>query len=337
VSLAYSTDNDMTYKLLGEINPVVIHKGRDPKILWHEQSQSWIIVTYRAGENVKGKGIVGGKMAFYSSKDLKKWKFESFSDAIYHECPEFVELPVDGDQNNKKWLLFDATPKYQIGSFDGKNFSADFTGTLQTMGGNIKAGQCFSNAPDGRAICMVWARTLQRDRHTPFNQGFTLPIELSLKTTSTGVRCYTAPVKELDALRQKVIFAVNDKKIAAGETIIKLEQAQRLLEIDMELETKNIPEKGPIEIIIGSTVIQYIPSSKSFPKHKLNSTDNDDGQLNLRIYIDTATIEVFAENGAVYYLENRQDQGADIKEVMYLRQSRRLEKVNRSKRIIILS
>ena len=33
---------------------------------------------------------------------------------------DMVELPVDGDKSNKKWLLYDASFDYEIGDFDGK-------------------------------------------------------------------------------------------------------------------------------------------------------------------------------------------------------------------------
>ncbi|NQT87655.1 glycoside hydrolase family 32 protein, partial [bacterium] len=205
-SLAYSTDNGRRYTLLRDFNPIISHHGRDPKLFWYEPGKHWCIVTYRDGKNIQGRGYVG-KMAFYSSKDLKTWTFASYSDDVFHECPEFVELPVDGDPNNKRWLLFDATPKYQIGTFDGKRFTPDFKEPLRALGGSIKAAQCFSNAPDGRAICMVWSR-VKYGEDAPFNQGFTLPIELTLKTAVDGPRLYANPVKELDALHDGTVLSV---------------------------------------------------------------------------------------------------------------------------------
>ena len=120
-----------------------------------------------------------------------------------------------GMQRTEKWLLFDATPKYQVGTFDGKKFTPEFQGTRQTMGGSIKAAQCFSDAPDGRAICMVWSRAKYGD-DAPFSQGFTLPIELSLKTATDGVRCYANPVKELDVLRDGELLSIVDKRLKRG-------------------------------------------------------------------------------------------------------------------------
>lgn len=105
-------------------------------------------------------------------------------------------------------------------------------GTRQTIGGTLKAAQCFSNAPDGRAICMVWARVKPQDPQAPYNQGFTLPLELSLRTATDGVRCYTNPVKEVAALRQCELANVQNK-VVEGEIRIPLEKPATLLEIDL--------------------------------------------------------------------------------------------------------
>ena len=43
--------------------------------------------------------------------------------------------------------------------------------------------------------------------------------------------------------------------------------------------------------------------------------DRDDGRLDLRIYVDRATVEVFAKNGAVYFLEGRKNLGAPIEDL----------------------
>ena len=113
--LAYSTDGGRTYNHLNDHQPVIVHPhptdpnwkkswGRDPKLIWHEATRKWIIVRYRMGDDPKVAKNV--RMAFYSSSDLKNWKEESLSDAVFHECPDFVELSVDGDPKNKKWLLF---------------------------------------------------------------------------------------------------------------------------------------------------------------------------------------------------------------------------------------
>ena len=221
--LAYSNDNGKTYNVLKD-RLIVSHNGRDPKIFWYEPEKKWCVVVYNGGHAAPPPVAWIGKMEFYSSKDLKTWTKDSETEELFHECPEFVELPVDGDPKNKKWLLFDGCLRYQVGTFDGKTFKPESAEPRYSMGGEIKAGQCFSNAPGGRAICMVWARTFQKDKNTPFNQGFTLPVELTLKTTADGIRCYANPVKELEALRGAEILSVANQKLNTGDNALKFKQ-----------------------------------------------------------------------------------------------------------------
>ena len=317
-SLAYSTDNGKTYTLLRNYNPIISHKGRDPKLFWYEPGQHWCIVVYDGGHEVKEpKGWIG-RMAFYSSKDLKTWTKESETEEIYHECPEFVELPVDGDPKNKKWLLMDATPRYQVGTFDGKTFKPDDAATRLTMGGEIKAGQCFSNAPDGRAIFMVWARTFQKNKNTSFNQGFTLPLELSLKTSEDGIRCYANPVKELEVLRGEEILAVKYQKLNTGDNVLKFKKPSELVEIVMTIDYSQGSKPASIDVQLGDDKISCNLASKELVagKGKLVSYDTEDGKLDLRIYVDRPTMEVFAEHGAVYLLHNRAQMGASLDKVL---------------------
>lgn len=78
--LAYSTDGGRTYHHLNGHQPVIVQPhpsdpnwkrswGRDPKLIWHEPSRKWIIVTYRMGPNPRE--AKNGRMAFYSSADFK--------------------------------------------------------------------------------------------------------------------------------------------------------------------------------------------------------------------------------------------------------------------------
>lgn len=317
-ALAYSTDNGKSYKLLRDYNPIISHEGRDPKLFWYEPGQCWCVVVYNGGHAAPPPVNWIGKMEFYSSKDLKTWNKESETAEIYHECPEFVELPVDGNPKNKKWLLFDATPKYQVGTFDGKTFKPENAEPRLWIGGEVKAAQCFSDAPDGRAICMVWARTFQKDKHTPFNQGFTLPLELSLKTTGDGIRCYANPVKELEALRGEEILSVAKQSINTGDNALKFKQPAELVEIAMTIDYSGGNKPATIEVQLGDGKFTYDLATKelSDSRGKLVSHDKEDGKLDLHFYVDRPTIEVFAEHGAVYLLHNRAQQVVPLDQVV---------------------
>jgi fructan beta-fructosidase len=341
-SIAYSTDGGFRYTSMEDINNIIVHPkpegvkgggswGRDPKPFWHEPTKKWIIVTYRQGFNPHA---CSGHMVFYSSSDLKEWKFESITEKLFpedyekqedkrdqlkkdfHECPEFVELPIDGDNNNKKWLLLDASPKYQIGSFDGKKFTPDTKDYKWSIFGQMKAGQCFSNAPDGRAIFMIWTRMGYGDK-TPFSQGFTLPLELSLRTASDGVRMYVNPVKELEELRSKEIFSAENKALS-GESTVSFNTQEELVEIVVSVITAS--KKGSIELKFGENNLFYYLdkkqlSERGFLQHERDHVivhDKEDGKVDFRLYLDRATWEVFVENGSVYKVGSRRDMAKPI-------------------------
>lgn len=115
----------------------------------------------------------GQEMEFYSSKDLKSWKKES-SFGLKHgahggvwECPDLVELPVEGTKGKKWVLLCNINPggpfggnatQYFVGKFDGKKFVNESpTGTKwMDWGKDHYATVTFSNAPEGRCIALGW-------------------------------------------------------------------------------------------------------------------------------------------------------------------------------------
>lgn len=69
-SLAYSNDNGTTFKRY-EGNPTVTNNVpdfRDPRMIWNDDTKEWNLVL-----------AAGQQMDFYSSKDLKDWKFEQAS------------------------------------------------------------------------------------------------------------------------------------------------------------------------------------------------------------------------------------------------------------------
>ena len=312
-SLAYSTDNGKTYTVLRD-RLIVSHSGRDPKIFWHEPTKKWCVVVYNGGHAAPQPVAWIGKMEFYSSPDLKTWTKESETEELFHECPEFVELPVDGDPKNKKWLLFDGGLRYQVGTFDGKTFKPDAAEPRYCMGGEIKAGQCFSNAPEGRAICMVWARTFQKDKNSPFNQGFTLPVELTLKNTPDGIRCYANPVKELEALRGGELLSVAGQKLNTGDNALKFSHPAELVEIEMTIDYGQGTKPSSIEVELGDSKFSYDTATREVaaPKGKLVSYDKEDGKLQLHFFVDRPTIEVSAQHGSVFLLHNRNLPGVPL-------------------------
>lgn len=61
-----------------------------------------------------------------------------------------VELPIDGDPENTRWVVYVGDARYAIGHFDGKTFTPEHEGKYQVHYGPHYASQTFSGTPDGR-------------------------------------------------------------------------------------------------------------------------------------------------------------------------------------------
>jgi sucrose-6-phosphate hydrolase SacC (GH32 family) len=193
-AFAYSIDRGRTFTKF-EGNPIIGHirgGNRDPKVIWHEPTQKWVMVLY----------VEESEFDFFTSPDLKNWTKTSRLES-FHECPELFELPVDGDTNNMKWVTYGAPTEYFVGSFDGETFTPESDKIPFILGDNFYASQTFSDIPkeDGRRIMMGWGQVPMLGM--PFNQQMSFPIELSLKTTEEGIRMFSKPVKEIENLHKK--------------------------------------------------------------------------------------------------------------------------------------
>ncbi|MCD7936876.1 MAG: DUF4980 domain-containing protein, partial [Tannerellaceae bacterium] len=191
--IAYSLDKGRTWTKY-EGNPVIDSKEkwnsvdtRDPKVFWYTPSGHWVmILNERDGHSI------------YTSDNLKDWVYQSHITGFW-ECPELFELPVDGDTNNTRWVMYGASGTYMLGSFDGKTFTPE-AGKYYYTTGSMYAAQTYTNIPenDGRRIQIGWARLGHNGM--PFNGMMTLPTELTLKTTKDGIRMVSKPIREAEIL-----------------------------------------------------------------------------------------------------------------------------------------
>jgi fructan beta-fructosidase len=307
-SIAYSNDRGRTWtKYAG--NPIVgfIRKGnRDPKVLWHEPTKQWCMVLY-LGEQ---------EMAFFTSNNLKEWTEHSDSRIKgFHECPELFELPVDGDEDNMKWVLHGALGDYLIGDFDGKEFKPETEIIKYSHARNFYASQTFNNIPneDGRRIQIGWGRYIDTPG-MPFNQMMNFPCELTLRTTKDGIRMCPMPVREIEKLyKSKTTF--KEEAIKPGANLlsdfegdlfdiaadIDISKADRVgfrirgVEVAYDRKEKELTcGKEAVEVASNKTEKDQMPG-KASAKLELSG-----GRIQLRILVDRTSIEVFANNGEVF-------------------------------------
>jgi len=290
--IAYSNDKGRTFTEY-KGNPIIKHRGRDPKPVWFKYGEKdtplddvakklgghWVIAVF------DGKG--GKNVAFYTSTDLKKWTEQSHLMG-YYECAELFTLPLDGDKKKIRWVVFAADARYAIGDFDGKKFTPEHKGKHQLHSGNYYASQLFSDAPDGRRVQVGWARIGMGG--APFNQTFSFPTELTLRTTKDGIRMFGEPVKEIEKIHGKA-HKVKNKPITA-EKPIEMKTSGALFDIRAEFEIGTAKSVG-LEID-GRKAATFLAEKNLLNKIPLKPVD---GKVSVQILIDRPMMEVFANRG----------------------------------------
>jgi sucrose-6-phosphate hydrolase SacC (GH32 family) len=297
--LAYSTDQGRTFtKYAG--NPVVkqITGGnRDPKVIWHEPTQRWVMTLYVGFDETKeGRKTTRHTIHFLTSPNLKDWKVTSQINGLF-ECPDFFELPVDGESRNKKWVLTAASSEYMVGSFDGERFTPETAKLPGHRGKGFYAAQTFSDIPasDGRRIQIGWLQAPSPGMS--FNQAMTMPLELNLKSTAAGPRLTWQPVREFLSLR------ANEKDL--GPVTLKSGDANPFSGMREELvEVGAWFELGAdSEVTIN---VRGVPIVFNAAKQELSVNGHRSpaplhgGKQEIIVFADRTAFEVFASEGLVY-------------------------------------
>ena len=326
--MAYSTDNGRTFTKY-EKNPVLtpfdgLKDFRDPKVFWYAPDQKWVMVVSADKE-----------MRFYSSENLKEWTYMSGWGEGYgvqpsqFECPDMVELPVDGNPDHKKWaLIVNVNPgcyfggsatQYFIGDFDGEKFVCDNkpeTVKWLDWGKDHYATVCFSYTGD-RTIAVPWMSNWQYATDVPTSQyrsPNSIPRDLSLFAIDGGIYLQSAPSPELLKLRgvsKKRSFKVNGTRIVKDlipnnegayeiELSLKNQQAEiigfRLYndkgeEVDMQYDMK---EK---KFSMDRRKSGEVSFNENFPMLTWTAIEGDKDEMKLRLFVDRSSVEAFGDGG----------------------------------------
>lgn len=231
--IAYSNDNGRTFTKY-EGNPVLtpfdgLKDFRDPKVFWYEKGKCWYMIVSADKET-----------RFYKSKNLKKWTYVSaFGKGLgqqpcQYECPDFFQLPVNGDKKKMKWVMTmninpgcwfgGSATEYFVGDFDGKNFTCPDANEVKWLdwGKDHYATVTFSNTGD-RVLGITWMSNWQYANLTPFkqNRGANgLPRELKLYEKNGKYYVSEDVAPEVYALRKDTKnvadASVSDEKMLAG-------------------------------------------------------------------------------------------------------------------------
>jgi sucrose-6-phosphate hydrolase SacC (GH32 family) len=276
--ICYSLDKGKTWTRYPG-NPYMIHPERDPKVFWYAPGKHWVMMLYG-----------NGTYQILNSTNLLTWTDTHHAIPNCFECPDFFQLPVDGNRQNQKWVLIQGSGYYSFGSFDGTEFKEESPRRPCDVGPNFYATQTWANMTDGRRVQAAWMRGADFP-DMPFNQMVSFPCSLTLRSTSDGIRLYRQPVRELQSLR-KSKERLNARNLKAGETET-LADSGDLFEIEASLK---IPEGAKLtfnirgsEVVLTSKTLQ----SGSDPASALGSIDK------VQILVDRGSIEAFANDGEI--------------------------------------
>lgn len=324
-SMAYSLDNGKTF-IKYEHNPILTSTERDfrdPKVFWYAPGKHWVMML-----------AVGQEMQIYSSGNLKEWKKESSFGAMQGahggvwECPDLVEVAVEGSKE-KKWVLIcnlnpggpfgGSAAQYFVGSFDGKKFVNESPTQTKWLdwGKDNYATVTWSNAPAGRCITLGWMSNWQYANNVPTTQyrsANTLARDLTLYRVGGELYLKSKPSPEIKKARAE------EKKIPTFEVKGNYEVASLLAdnkgayEIEMAIENKGtskidfslMNEKGEKvamyydvvrkQFVMDRSASGIVGFSRDFPAVTVAPVRNTD-QIHLRLFIDRSSVEAFGEEG----------------------------------------
>lgn len=324
-SMAYSLDNGKTFTKY-EGNPILTSSEkdfRDPKIFWYVPGKHWVMIL-----------AVGQHMEIYSSVNLKEWKKESEFGAMQGahggvwECPDLVEIPVEGTRE-KKWVLIcnlnpggpfgGSAAQYFVGSFDGKKFVNESPTQTKWMdwGKDNYATVTWNNAPDGRCIALGWMSNWQYANNVPTRQyrsANTLARDLTLYREGQELYLKSTPSVEVKKARGKKVSIPSFRVSEKHEIVNLFEEKQGAYEVEILIQNAGaskiafclLNDKGEKvsmyydlnrkQFVMDRSESGTVDFSKDFPAVTV-APANVDKELTLRLFVDRSSIEAFGEDG----------------------------------------
>ncbi len=316
--VAYSKDGDFPKKLE---NPITLNRGRDPCIFYHEGKKHWVVLRYEEVDAPEHNDR--RKFAFYVSKDLKTWQRTQLLDDFY-ECPYIVSMPVNGNKNDVRYLIFDARGECVVGDFDGEKFTRIGEKRCpKFVIGDAYAGQIFHNAPNGRIVNMSWLRQHIEDFlavNLPFAEMMTLPMDLSLVKKGEDYLIYAKVSPEIEKYYLPATYSQKKEKVLAKSEEIEIKDLSSSYMFECDLDISNCNEV--MFEIVNSLKLRFDKKNQCYrfntpPKEERLERVKDlkrvgihfdlnekitDGKLRCKVFIDRSSIEVFHDEKQVMAL-----------------------------------
>lgn len=332
-SLAYSADRGRTWtKYAG--NPVLppppdTPDFRDPRVFWYDEGGAghWVLLL-----------AAGRSIWIYRSPDLKTWAKtdevggRGASGGVW-ECPDLVELPVDGSPETR-WALMVSVQQgapaggsgqqYFVGDFDGERFTPaedDDVKRWADYGADFYAAQSWGEAPSGRRVWLAWMNNWDYAQKTPattWRGMMTLPREISLARGADGLQLIQLPHSELAASRvplgawEGLVAKPGENPLAdvRGDT---LEFVARFAVDEATTATRfglRVRVGAGEQTTAGYNVARrtlYVDRSRSgqsvpgVAAPQVLALEPREGVIELRLLVDRSSLEVFADGGRAVF------------------------------------
>lgn len=290
---------------------------RDPKVFRYGG---------HGGQGAAGHWVMvlaaGEEVALYTSADLLHWTPASRFGRQHGahggvwETPDLFELEAAGT-GARRWVLAVSVlaggpaggsgTQWFCGTFDGRTFEAEGDPAdvrWVDHGGDFYAPQSWSDAPDGRRVWVAWMSNWAYGRTTPaetWRGVMTVPRDVSLRRGPAGPILCQWPVGELDVRGRTVLEAeqvtvTEPWRVDAGEAFdlrLLLEPGTAGVLSLLDGAVRVTWQDGRLRVersVDGLVGADPAPQEVQVPAV---------GGLDLRAVVDTCSVELFLDGGAV--------------------------------------
>ncbi|MFA6947730.1 MAG: glycoside hydrolase family 32 protein, partial [Eubacteriales bacterium] len=268
-------------------NPVIEHiagANRDPKVIWCEELDRYVLALY----------LEGNDYGLFTSNDLLSWtQLNRITLPGDSECPDFY--PLTAPDGERRWILSGASDRYLIGRVTREN---GFTAEGEAL--PYRWGRTFSYAAQSYSglcsrIRFTWEQAIFEGK--PWRSQMSVPCEMTLASVSSGYRLCSNPIKALETLR--------------GEKY----QLDALPPSPLDILFTISANTRDFSVSAHGTPIVFSPQNNKIitPDGEMPLTISGGSRTSVRILIDTASYELFADDGLVFTAGQLDTSRADVR------------------------
>lgn len=288
-NLAYSTDGGASWQEY-EHNPVLPEVdpwNRDPKVIKSPDGNGYLMALYSKG----------CRYSIYHSLDMLSWSKKCDLDIEgCEECPDIYEMFLDGDKSQSKMIFSCAGGQYLVGKIEGGEFISESKIQRTYCGGDVYAPQTFFGAPNGRRIQIICTSNSSMIPGTKSGKFLTVPCDLTLKSTSDGIKLFSTPVSELRDIEDKITFSADTLTIS--DPFVPSELCDGLYRAEFALDASY---EGEINIGVFDLILKYNGKDRYIEHNGEKFYIHPEGAtVSFDLLVDRCSAELFVNDGEIY-------------------------------------